>query len=151
MSDRRVRIGAALSPLYLPYFNALCAELPSEWQPFQGLRTFSEQEALYAKGRTELGEIVTWAKPGDSPHNYGCATDWTLWNPQGKPIWTQDVKLWVPYFNACEKVGLKKGADFGDKPHNELSIAVSWRKVHEVLVEKGSDAAQKYIETVRTQ
>jgi hypothetical protein len=37
------------------------------------LRTFQEQEMLYANGRTKPGKIVTKAKPGQSYHNYGLA------------------------------------------------------------------------------
>ncbi len=39
------------------------------------LRTWQRQAELYAKGRTEPGPKVTWAKPGDSYHNYGLAGD----------------------------------------------------------------------------
>lgn len=37
------------------------------------LRTFSEQDALFAQGRTKPGKIVTNAKAGLSYHNYGLA------------------------------------------------------------------------------
>ena len=40
-----------------------------------GLRTFDEQTALYAKGRTAAGSIVTQAAAGESYHNYGLAFD----------------------------------------------------------------------------
>lgn len=39
----------------------------------QGLRTFAEQDALYAQGRTKPGKKVTNAKGGQSVHNYGFA------------------------------------------------------------------------------
>ena len=41
----------------------------------QGLRTFAEQDALYAQGRTKPGAKVTNAKGGQSIHNYGLAVD----------------------------------------------------------------------------
>lgn len=41
-----------------------------------GFRSFDEQRKLYAKGRTEAGKIVTYAKEGQSYHNYGLAFDW---------------------------------------------------------------------------
>ena len=37
------------------------------------LRTFQEQDLIYQQGRTRPGQIVTWAKPGRSMHNYGLA------------------------------------------------------------------------------
>lgn len=41
----------------------------------QGLRTFQEQDDLYAQGRTKKGAKVTNAKGGQSIHNYGFAVD----------------------------------------------------------------------------
>lgn len=38
-------------------------------------RTREEQARLYAQGRTVRGDIVTYARPGESPHNYGLAID----------------------------------------------------------------------------
>lgn len=42
------------------------------------LRTNAEQDALYAQGRTKPGKIVTWAKAGQSFHNFGLAIDIVL-------------------------------------------------------------------------
>jgi peptidoglycan L-alanyl-D-glutamate endopeptidase CwlK len=42
------------------------------------LRTFAEQDALYAQGRTKPGSIVTNAKAGHSAHNFGTAVDIVL-------------------------------------------------------------------------
>jgi len=36
-----------------------------------GLRSWAEQNALYAQGRTAPGSIVTYAQGGQSWHNYG--------------------------------------------------------------------------------
>jgi peptidoglycan L-alanyl-D-glutamate endopeptidase CwlK len=33
-------------------------------------RSFTEQNELFALGRTQAGNIVTWAKGGESKHNY---------------------------------------------------------------------------------
>ena len=40
-----------------------------------GLRSWTQQAALYAQGRTKPGRIVTKARPGSSWHNYGLAID----------------------------------------------------------------------------
>lgn len=40
-----------------------------------GLRSWKQQAALYAQGRTKPGRIVTKARPGSSWHNYGLAVD----------------------------------------------------------------------------
>lgn len=42
------------------------------------LRTFAEQDVLYAQGRTTQGAVVTRAKGGQSWHNYGLAIDIVL-------------------------------------------------------------------------
>lgn len=42
------------------------------------LRTFAEQDALYAQGRTKPGPIVTKARGSQSYHNYGLALDIVL-------------------------------------------------------------------------
>lgn len=44
----------------------------------QGLRTFEEQNGLYAQGRSKPGKIVTNAKGGQSLHNYGLAIDFAI-------------------------------------------------------------------------
>ena len=40
-----------------------------------GLRSWQQQAALFAQGRTKPGRIVTKARPGSSWHNYGLAAD----------------------------------------------------------------------------
>jgi len=40
-----------------------------------GFRSYAEQDALYAQGRTTSGSIVTNAKAGQSWHNFGLAID----------------------------------------------------------------------------
>lgn len=42
------------------------------------LRSMEEQNNLYAQGRTKQGSIVTWAKAGESYHNYGLSVDIVL-------------------------------------------------------------------------
>ena len=59
----------------------------------QSLRTFPEQNALYAQGRTKPGPRVTKAKGGQSYHNYGLAIDFCL-QLKGKDISWDTVKDW---------------------------------------------------------
>jgi len=42
------------------------------------LRTFKEQDNIYAKGRTLPGKIVTHSRGGQSFHNFGLAIDFCL-------------------------------------------------------------------------
>ena len=43
-----------------------------------GHRSFEEQADLYAKGRTAPGDVVTYARPGSSNHNFGTAIDFGI-------------------------------------------------------------------------
>lgn len=87
----------------------------------QGLRTFAEQDALFAQGRTKPGQVVTQAKGGQSNHNYGLAVDLCPF-VGGKPQWN-DNKGFIRIGAAAAKQGLHWGGDwkkFIDKPHVQL-------------------------------
>jgi peptidoglycan L-alanyl-D-glutamate endopeptidase CwlK len=64
----------------------------------QSLRTWKQQDELYAKGRTSppLGKrhIVTNAKGGQSYHNFGLAFDVVVLDDHEKPIWDADHPSW---------------------------------------------------------
>lgn len=51
-------------------------------------RNKAMQTKLYAQGRTTKGGIVTWAKAGESPHNYlpALAFDVAFLKPDGKSL-----------------------------------------------------------------
>jgi len=53
-------------------------KIPAAIRIVQGLRTFEEQDAIYAQGRTKPGKVVSYAKAGQSYHNYGLAIDFSL-------------------------------------------------------------------------
>ena len=147
---KRETIRVGLFSAYLPLYNALCAELPECWQPYWGLRTFAQQDSLYAQGRTQPGRIITNARGGQSAHNYGCATDWTLWDDKGKPIWlTQDDPRWIEYMAALNKVGLRWGGDFPtpDKFHNEIKLnpKTDWILVQKEFIAKDLKASYDLI------
>lgn len=58
-------------------YDEICKELTGRavCRFSQVYRTFKEQDALYAQGRTKPGAKVTNAKGGQSYHNYGLAVD----------------------------------------------------------------------------
>jgi len=88
----------------------------------QGLRTFAEQDALFAQGRTKPGKKVTRAKGGQSKHNYGLAVDLCPFIGT-EPQW-KDEKGFDRIGAAAKKQGLKWGGDwptFPDRPHVELA------------------------------
>ena len=54
-------------------------------------RDESEQNALYAKGRTSPGNVVTNAKFGDSMHNWKVAIDFAPIDKNGDIPWSDKV------------------------------------------------------------
>lgn len=95
---------------------------------YSGLRTFEEQNKLYAKGRTEAGNIVTNARGGQSMHNYGLAVDLAPYN-----LLTEDPDdLWWP--EPSERKGyvwydleeaLESAARHIDKENND-GVEIEW-------------------------
>lgn len=60
---------------FLVEARELVAKHGLDYKAICGTRSWEEQEALYAKGRTVPGRIVTNAPPGSSMHNFGLAID----------------------------------------------------------------------------
>lgn len=69
-------------------------------------RSGVEQDALYARGRTVPGKIVTYAKSGQSAHNYGLAIDFVI-NEFGKLDWSGDSEPWNRAINLAKARGLQ--------------------------------------------
>lgn len=75
--DRIKTAHPAVRAELLAIYTEICARLTKKvicrfaWV----LRSFAEQELEYAKGRTAPGAIVTFARGGQSYHNYGLAVD----------------------------------------------------------------------------
>ncbi len=101
----------------------------------EGFRSKKEQNALFAKGRTAKGNIVTNAKAGESYHNYGLAIDFALKNKNGEIIWDMDYdgngngkSDWMEVVELAKSIGFEWGGDwvsFKDYPHLEMNFGVS--------------------------
>lgn len=90
----------------------------------QGLRTFAEQNALYAQGRTTKGQKVTNARGGQSYHNYGLAIDFVPIDAVGKLDWNPKHPAWETVIKCAESVGFESGArwkKFVDIPHLQIT------------------------------
>jgi peptidoglycan L-alanyl-D-glutamate endopeptidase CwlK len=101
------------------------------------LRTFAEQDALYAKGRTAPGGIVTNARGGLSMHNYGLAIDIVLVR-DGSALWDVKADLdgdgkadWIEIVTIFKSYGWEWGGDwkFYDAPHFQKSFGKSIREL----------------------
>jgi peptidoglycan LD-endopeptidase CwlK len=127
----------------------------------QALRTFKEQDDLFALGRTKinpngktprkpLGHIVTNARGGKSVHNYGFAVDICMIvdgreaSFDHKKDWDNDL---VADWFECVKIFIKHGWDWGgnwksfkDIPHFDKQGFNSWR-----ALEKRNRDAKGYV------
>lgn len=104
------------------------------------LRTFAEQDALFAQGRSKPGKVVTNAKGGQSYHNYGLAIDIVLILDKDKNGTFQtaswDLKTdfdgdkkadWMEVVQVFKRYGFEWGGDwkFVDAPHFQKSFGKS--------------------------
>jgi peptidoglycan LD-endopeptidase CwlK len=127
--------------LYPPFAKKLIvfeARLEHNKLPFYGFcgkRSFEQQAAEYAKGRTIPGNIVTKARPGYSFHQYGVAADYVEDGMIEKPgiQWSWDlandinkdgVKDWQQMGNIARDCGLDSAMfwkTFPEGPHIQLA------------------------------
>ena len=113
----------------------LCASAGVAILVTQGLRTWEEQDRLYAIGRTRapIGRkfIVTNAPGGRSWHNFGLAFDIAVLDALGKADWDTAHPGWARAGEIGKSLGLAWGGDwkaFKDLPHfqyvGDLTLAV---------------------------
>jgi len=105
----------------------------------QALRTWEEQDGLYAKGRTgdPIGKkyIVTNAKGGSSYHNFGLAFDIVILDAIGKADWDTAHPGWKAAAEAGKSVGLEWGGDwksFKDLPHFQYTAGITLAECREL-------------------
>ncbi len=104
------------------------------------LRTFEEQNALFAQGRTAPGKRVTQARGGQSYHNYGLAIDIALLVDADKngthetASWQTKVDFdgdgaadWQEVVAIFKRYGWEWGGDwrFKDEPHFQKTLNYS--------------------------
>jgi len=128
-----------------PRLQLLCYDV-IPWFDFAvtcGHRSHSEQAALYAKGRTEPGDVVTWAKPGQSKHNGlpSLAVDLAPW-----PIDWHDLDRFVELSRlmklaaALRGIDLEWGGDWPrrkrDMPHYQVPVKADATRAPVVFTER---------------
>lgn len=114
---------ATLLPEVQPIARALVQKAASNGitiKVISGLRTYAEQDALYAKGRTAPGNKVTNARGGYSNHNFGIAFDIGVFS--GSSYLPES-----PKYKAVGVLGMDLGLEWGgnwksivDQPHFQL-------------------------------
>lgn len=115
------------------------------------LRTFKEQDDLYAIGRTKPGRKVTNAKGGDSYHNYGLAVDIVELLDKDKngtfEAASWDVNFdadfdgkadWIEVVEIFKRYGWEWGGNwrFADKPHFQKTFGYSISDLKKISKDK---------------
>jgi hypothetical protein len=121
-AQRLARVHPRLAELGLRMVE-LCTQAGVAVLITQGLRTWQEQDALYAQGRSRPGKIVTHAKGGQSWHNFGLAFDIVVLDALGKAEWDTTHPGWKEAARIGKSLGLEWGGDwqsFQDLPHFQL-------------------------------
>ncbi|MEG3050776.1 MAG: M15 family metallopeptidase [Thermomonas sp.] len=123
---RSERVIATLLPHVRPYARALYFKARDNGiaiNIISGTRTFDEQNALYAQGRTTAGSIVTNARGGYSNHNFGIAFDIGVFS--GNRYLPES-----PLYKAVGALGMELGLEWSgnwktivDQPHFQLRPA----------------------------
>lgn len=106
----------------------------------EGYRPSSEQDALYAKGRDANGNVVdkaavvTYARGGQSYHNYGLAIDVAV-TSNGATDFTKPITPAIAQYAKAQ--GFTWGGDFTgnggfvDYPHFEMTFGQSWQSLQQ--------------------
>ena len=112
------------------------------------LRTFAEQDALYAQGRTKAGAKVTNARGGQSYHNFGLSIDIVLLVDKDKngtyETASWDIKTdfdgdgkadWMEIVAIFKRYGFEAGIDwkFVDAPHFQKSFGYSIKQLQDLF------------------
>ncbi len=123
---RSEKVIATLLPEAGPIARALVQKAAAsgiQIKILSGFRTYAEQDALYAKGRTAPGPVVTKAKAGYSNHNFGIAFDVGVF--EGSRYLPDSAK-----YKAVGALGMDLGLEWGgnwktivDQPHFQLRPA----------------------------
>ena len=123
VDDRSEKVIATLLPEAQPYARALVTKAGADGitiKVISGLRTYDEQNDLYALGRTKPGRIVTNARGGFSNHNFGIAFDVGVF--EGSQYLDES-----PKYKAVGVLGTDLGLEWGgnwktiqDEPHFQL-------------------------------
>ena len=123
---RSERVIATLLPHVRPYARALYFKARDNGITINitsGTRTYAEQDALYAQGRTTAGDIVTNARGGHSNNNFGIAFDIGVFS--GNRYLPES-----PLYKAVGALGMELGLEWGgnwtsivDQPHFQLRPA----------------------------
>jgi peptidoglycan L-alanyl-D-glutamate endopeptidase CwlK len=123
VDPRSEKIIATLLPAVRPISRALvqkAAQSGNQIKIISGLRTWAEQDELYAQGRTKPGSKITNARGGYSNHNFAIAFHVGVF--EGTKYLSESIK-----YKAVGVLGMDLGPEWGgnwktivDAPHFQL-------------------------------
>jgi RHS repeat-associated protein len=133
VTNRRIKtLDSRLQQPATKFINQVESELGIQLRMTQAFRTFAEQDALYAQGRTKPGKIVTKAHGGRSYHNYGLAFDIVMMDNGKTPNWSvlpsQAVEI-------ATDLGFEWGGNwinFKDYPHFQMVFGQTIKQLQSV-------------------
>ncbi|HCA4898769.1 TPA: LysM peptidoglycan-binding domain-containing protein [Acinetobacter baumannii] len=151
VSEKNERAIARLHPqvrgLIRKFINEVYAQHQVQLVIVQDYRTYAQQDALYAKGRTAPGSIVTKARGGQSNHNFALAVDvFPLWE-DGKLHMdaksdAKNIKILKKVAPVGKSIGLEWGGDWKsivDNPHFQLKTGKTMSQLRQLTKEAGGD------------
>jgi peptidoglycan L-alanyl-D-glutamate endopeptidase CwlK len=124
--------------------SATAATFGCDYILIGGNRTWDEQDALYAQGRSIKGSRRTNAKGGQSNHNFGIAGDFGVF--RGKSyLDDSNPELAGKVHKACSMHAADCGLEWGgswksmtDLPHYEVATGLSMMQKRNVYKARGS-------------
>ncbi|HMS39209.1 MAG TPA: M15 family metallopeptidase [Pyrinomonadaceae bacterium] len=147
-SERTRKRLKTVNPILAEKFGKVEKEMEQKFPQYEtevtsANRTCKEQDALYAKGRTKPGRIVTWVKCGQSFHNYGRAIDIAPF-ANGKFVWNDD-KYWLTLRKVVRKNGLVSGGYWKKKDwgHAQMGNSLKGAKADLKINEEKTKRRQK--------
>lgn len=131
---------------FIAQAQAVAASMGFDYKAISGNRTYAQQNALYAKGRTKPGKKVTKARGGYSNHNFAIALDFGVFKG-GAYLDNSDPKAAHKVHAAVAQVAARHGIEWGgnwrsfkDTPHFEVRTGLSMSQKRERLA-AGKDVA----------
>ena len=113
-----------------------CLEAGINVKIITGIRTYKEQDELFAQGRTAPGRKVTNAPAGYSWHNFGVGWDFVVFDAKGQPQWES------PLMEKCGKIAESLGHEWGgrwtspqDTPHVTVKMGCTLAEARQRVAE----------------
>lgn len=126
--------------------QAIASKHGNDYVMISGNRSYAEQDALYAKGRTQPGAKVTNARGGYSNHNFGIAADFGVFRA-GKYLDADAPKTAEATHRAVYAAAVLEGLPvtwgglwktMPDFPHFEIKTGLTMAAKRERMAKHGS-------------